>query len=751
MPVAARFYLVLFTAFAAAAPPLSAQIFEDIKPAPALPLSQAAKQERQALKLYALGLLCTHEDRLLEAQKAFEEASRLNPKAAAVFKALVPVYLALERSPEALAATRKTLDLDPGDIETWFLYARQLRALGQTKEAQEALRKGTACPAAHDRPDLAQQMFLDLGSLCESAKDYEHAAAALTEAAKILERPDALEEVADLDRDEVRQRAAEVEEHIGRIWLQARRYERAAAAFRKAQVVYPAGAARLGYNLAQVYAQQGKSAPALAALDSYLALRPQDREPYEMKAGLLGKLGRKEEIVPWLKDASAKDKRNVGLRLLYAHECRRAGQSAEAERAYLDLAEHSPSAEVYHGLFHLYQESPDFGAGRALALLDRTMEQARKRDKGAASNPAPAQVRAMLEAVRQDAELSAALLRAAAEGKGLRHDTLHLMAVLAERGKQLEQAERFYRAALENCRPETEPLVYNGLIGVLAKGHKYEEIIRVCRAGLKTSQATNHVLFYSDLARALTRLGKFDEAVAAADDAVRLAVGADRLVLRNLRVRVLTEAGRYDKAEAECQALLKEAATPGDALEVHYLLSGVYSAAGNYPKAEEQLQWILKADPANATAHNDLGYQWADQGKNLEQAEKLIRRALELDREQRAGPTLPPGPGGPSAPAADPGPDKAAYVDSLGWVLFRRGRLEDARRELERAVALPDGDDPVLWDHLGDVYYRLGQTARARSAWHEGLRLYEQEHRRDLDQHYRDLRRKLKLLEKDTP
>jgi tetratricopeptide (TPR) repeat protein len=226
--------------------------------------------------------------------------------------------------------------------------------------------------------------------------------------------------------------------------------------------------------------------------------------------------------------------------------------------------------------------------------------------------------------------------------------------------------------------------------------------------------------------------------VAAAEEAVKLAAEPDRFAARHLRVRVLTQAGKLDRAEEECQALMKEAEEAGAAHEVRYLLSHVYSSAGNYPKAEEQLQLILKADPANAPACNDLGYLWADRGKNLEDAERLVRKALELDREQRkARPGL--------EPEADR--DNAAYVDSLGWVLYRRGRLDEARAELERAVALPDGDDPVLWDHLGEVYHRLGHTALARAAWERSLRLYQQERRRDRDQRYQELREKMKQLQ----
>jgi tetratricopeptide (TPR) repeat protein len=714
---------------------------------PLRPLNDQERQEREALKLYALGLLCEQEDRLLEAKKAFEDSTKLDPRAAPVFKALVPIYLALDRSGDALEATRKVLDLDAADYETWYLYARQLRAAGKHKDAIAALRRGVACPKAReDRPDLCQQMYQDLGTLHETAREYDPAAAAFTEAVKILDHPDALLEVGEIDRDEARARAAEAYEHIGRIWIQAGKFDNAAAAFRKAQTRSPAGAARLSFNLAQVYNEQGKYAEALGQLDTYLRLGPQAREPYELKISLLNKLGRKDEVVPWLEKASALDKRNVGLKLLLARTCASTGISGKAETVYKDLAEHNPSADVYRGLFRLYLDSPQMGAGRALDLLDRTLEKARKEGKGIAGDPAPAQARAILAALRDDAALAKGLLQAATDrlggGPNMEQQTLHLMAALADRAKQLDVAERFYRKSLQAVTPQTEPLVYGGLLRVLWKAHKYDEVVALCRDGLKAAQATNRVLFHSDLARALARLGKMDEAVTQADEAVRLAADADRLMLRHLRVRVLVQAGRLDKAETECQALLKDVREPGDVLDARYLLSHVYSSAGNYPKAEEQLQWMLKADAANATACNDLGYLWADQGKNLDEAEKLIRKALELDREQRRA--------RPGA-AAEDDQDNAAYVDSLGWVLFRRGRFEEARKELERAVNLPDGDDPVLYDHLGDAFFRLHQTERARNAWRQAQRLYEKERRPDRDQRFQDLRHKLQLLERETP
>ncbi len=94
----------------------------------------------------------------------------------------------------------------------------------------------------------------------------------------------------------------------------------------------------------------------------------------------------------------------------------------------------------------------------------------------------------------------------------------------------------------------------------------------------------------------------------------------------------------------------------------------------------------LELDAEFAEALNYLGYMWADLGNNLEEALELIQRAVDLE------------------------PDNAAYLDSLGWVLFRLGRAEDAVIWLERAVELSSEPDPTLYDHLGDVYEALGRS-----------------------------------------
>src|SRR5262249_14116582 len=151
-----------------------------------------------------------------------------------------------------------------------------------------------------------------------------------------------------------------------------------------------------------------------------------------------------------------------------------------------------------------------------------------------------------------------------------------------------------------------------------------------------------------------------------------------RLYCRRLRTQILVDAGRYDDAIAECEALLKDYSNEaGKVRDIRATLSSVYSAARKLPHAEEQLEIILKQDPSDATANNDLGYIWADQGKKLLEAERLIRKAIDLDRQQRKG---------AAKVSPDSDRDNAAYIDSLGWVLFRRGQLPEARQQMEKAV-----------------------------------------------------------------
>jgi tetratricopeptide (TPR) repeat protein len=715
---------------------------------PLRPLTREELARREARKLYGLGLLRQHQDRLVEATRKFEDALRLDPEATPIYRVLIPLYAVLSRKADALAACQKVLDLDPGDYETWSLYARQLRGLGRLKDARTAFVKGLACPGLAEHTELRLQLYYDLGALCEETQDYDQALTAFTEFARILDHPQTALELGTANPTNLGEEAAGAYERVFNICIQAGQYDRALRVFSEAQAKHPDLARRLNYNLAKVYRARGELDQALAYLDDHLKSQPTGGVAYELRNTILEQLGRRDEILPALEKYAARDRFNVALHLLLARQYAAAGQAASAEKTYQTLAEQAPTAEIYRGLFTLYRQRHEMEA--AVTLLDEALGKAEKNSSPPAGDAqAAAKARAMLTALRDDPKLARALLSAAQQallgGRELYSQMRYFMAVLAARAHQLDEAEYFYRQCLRAIRrdPQREVAVYAGLIRVLWAARKYETVVEECRSGLARARATNHLLFRQYLSRALVMLGKTEEAIAEADKAVEIADDDNRLEMRLNRVSVLTQAEQYSQAVAGAQALLQECSQPEQIRAIRDSLHNVYAAMREFAKAEEQLHLILAADPNDATANNNLGYLWADQGKNLNEAERLIRKAVELDREQKKIGT---------AVTIEGDGDNAAFVDSLGWVLFRKGRLEEARTWLEKATELARGeDDPTVWDHLGDVYFRLRKTAQARGAWQKSLLLYESEKQRPADEHYKELKHKLELLDSETP
>ena len=125
---------------------------------------------------------------------------------------------------------------------------------------------------------------------------------------------------------------------------------------------------------------------------------------------------------------------------------------------------------------------------------------------------------------------------------------------------------------------------------------------------------------------------------------------------------------------------------------VHYFRGICYERSKQWPKAEVDMKAALELYPDHPLVLNYLGYSWVDQGVNLDEGMRMIKRAV----EQR--------------------PDDGYIVDSLGWAYYRLGNFEEAVKHLEHAVELKP-EDPTINDHLGDGYWRVGRTLEARFQW----------------------------------
>lgn len=131
---------------------------------------------------------------------------------------------------------------------------------------------------------------------------------------------------------------------------------------------------------------------------------------------------------------------------------------------------------------------------------------------------------------------------------------------------------------------------------------------------------------------------------------------------------------------------------------LRFNLGAAYDKLDRFPDVVREMEAVLALNPDHTDALNYLGYSYADRGINIEKAVELTRRAVALK------------------------PDNGAYVDSLGWALFKVGRVAEALREIQRAAELVN-DDPVIYEHLGEIYLIQEHQDAAKAAWIRALEL----------------------------
>jgi Flp pilus assembly protein TadD len=141
----------------------------------------------------------------------------------------------------------------------------------------------------------------------------------------------------------------------------------------------------------------------------------------------------------------------------------------------------------------------------------------------------------------------------------------------------------------------------------------------------------------------------------------------------------------YDRASQHFESAAEE---PSFRLDAGIQLSLCQDQLEQPKRARRTLENLRREYPDDANLANTLGYWLAERGEDLDYAEKLIRQALDEE------------------------PDNGAYLDSLGWVYFKRERYDEAFDLLVQAVnARPN--DPVVLEHLGIVLHANGQYEQA--------------------------------------
>lgn len=477
-------------------------------------------------------------------------------------------------------------------------------------------------------------------------------------------------------------------------------------------------------SLAQIYLQQQEPARATRILRDVDERLPGNRLVTAMLTEALIHSGRLEEATRRLQRVLERDPNDLRSRLRLAELQREAGEYADEAST---LAGAPPmqrqGEEVQRRLSLALARSGDVEA--ALGPLESLLEER-------AATPDDRFVYAYVLAALGDNEQAAKVLTALLDEEPLQPEwPIELSRVLqrlqrSEEGtRHLEEAAAALRrdgradAAAEVTMARLERLAeqgswpriveaLRGRLDELPAQHR-ERAAELLLEGLRESQRTDEAL-------ELLRSGELPLPEAALDiqkvETLRRAGQED--AARRLLGDIATSADpqrkmtaglihlQWDETAQSVALLEAAAAARPEHLGGLYALAEAYYEDGRKEAAEETLRRILSERGDIPHALNFLGYMLAEEGRDLQEARRMTERAVLQE------------------------PDNGAFVDSLGWALFRLGRLDEAQKYLERAARLVP-DDPTILEHLGDVYRARGDHGAAQRAYRRALEVGDED------------------------
>jgi len=440
--------------------------------------------------------------------------------------------------------------------------------------------------------------------------------------------------------------------------------------------------ARMLTHMAGILAGGGKGDKALTVLDRAIELEPESGDAYLSKGLLLLNLKRPVEAEQAMRGGISRSPDNAVGHYHLGRILLESGKIDEAmasfERAITANATFEPA---YLALASMHEARHD--KDRAVAVLKKYLQQV---------NPRNREIRHQLVRIYVDAKDYAGARKELEDL--LADDPSDLDAQLRMaliHGEQKEYAQAIDRLnGILKVRP-AELKVRDYLGYIYEESKDTQKAIETYRFNLQLEPTffEGHlhlgVLYY--------RLKRFSEANEHLGRAIALnPKQPESHIVQGL---AYLQQEQYDKsAEVFLEGIRHN---PKNA-DLHFNLGTAYDKLNRFDDVVQAMEAAIKLDPHHADALNYLGYSYADRGIRIDQAISLTKQAVALK------------------------PENGYYVDSLGWAFFKSGQLTEALVELKRAAALV-GDDPVIYEHLGDIYAKQQRLADAREAWLHALEL----------------------------
>ncbi len=440
------------------------------------------------------------------------------------------------------------------------------------------------------------------------------------------------------------------------------------------------------FLMGEVYEAAGNTAEAEAAYRQAVTLVPPHAGALTALGALLMERAQEDEGVPFLEKALAADP-----------------NSREARQILLQwYQDHDDLERVKRLLKQALELDPDnlgwwIYQGK-VALLERRLPEARKAfERVLDEDPDQEEARrALAEMLLEKHEWNAAvehlefLLQRQPDNAVVKR---HLSAVYFELNRW-EDARPLLIELSE--KRQGDPLTHFMLGSIYRRKHLWhlaaQELVEARRSpGLKVDASLELAMAYAELNETEKAWNVLESIQAQLGNQAQrwLHVGLIALRLGNptRALEALQRAGKLAPHEAE----------------ISFQLGRAYMALEKYPLALAAWERVIARDPKSAEAYNHLAYTCAEQKIRLGEAETWARRAVALE------------------------PENGNFQDSLGWVLFQRGKYPQALRALQQAVVCFQkaqvAMDPVVYDHLGETLMRLRRRDEALAAWKQALQL----------------------------
>lgn len=248
---------------------------------------------------------------------------------------------------------------------------------------------------------------------------------------------------------------------------------------------------------------------------------------------------------------------------------------------------------------------------------------------------------------------------------------------------------------LADLDPDQAPRAAAEIISTYRVGHQYAKAQQEADADLKKWPDDRGI--HMAHATVLADLGKNDQAAA---EVKKLMDGKNDRETDLALADIYTEGRKFDEAGKALDAAERLSPRDEDKIDIWFKRGAMYEHMKKIDQSEAEFRKVLKVNPDADEALNYIGYMLADRNIRLNESLDLITKALELS------------------------PENGAYLDSLGWVYFRLGKLDKAEENLRKAVD-KTSSDPTVRDHLAQVLMAESKVQEAIQQWQASLKNWD--------------------------